>query len=125
MTLALRRTVFADGEQRADDYEIRHDGRPSAGFTACAAPAESCGGGRRSGWRNRRTARTGWPIAWTRPRRRSGRRASVCFRLACGLGLDRCQAAQEDDMRGRGSEKSDAGVAGALLRPRSYFLDFS
>jgi hypothetical protein len=35
------------------------------------------------------------------------------------------QAAQEDDMRGRGSEKSDAGAAGALLRPRSYFLDFS
>jgi hypothetical protein len=27
MTLALRRTVFADGEQRADDYEIRHNGQ--------------------------------------------------------------------------------------------------
>jgi hypothetical protein len=27
MTLALRRTVFADGERRADDYEVRYDGR--------------------------------------------------------------------------------------------------
>jgi len=26
-TLALRRTVFADGERRADDYEVRYDGR--------------------------------------------------------------------------------------------------
>src|SRR5215472_2762487 len=25
--LALRRTVFADGERRADDYEVRHQGR--------------------------------------------------------------------------------------------------
>ena len=27
MTLALRRTVFLDGERRADDYEVRYDGR--------------------------------------------------------------------------------------------------
>jgi hypothetical protein len=27
MTLALRRTVFADGERRSDDYEVRHNGR--------------------------------------------------------------------------------------------------
>jgi hypothetical protein len=27
MTLALRRTVFLDGERRPDDYEVRHDGR--------------------------------------------------------------------------------------------------
>ena len=27
MTLALRRTVFADGERRADDYIVVHDGR--------------------------------------------------------------------------------------------------
>ena len=27
MTLALRRTVFADGERRSDDYEFRHNGR--------------------------------------------------------------------------------------------------
>jgi hypothetical protein len=27
MTLALRRTVFADGERRADYYELRHNGR--------------------------------------------------------------------------------------------------
>ena len=27
MTLALRRTVFLDGEQRPDDYEVRHNGR--------------------------------------------------------------------------------------------------
>jgi hypothetical protein len=27
MTLALRRTVFADGERRPDDYEVRYDGR--------------------------------------------------------------------------------------------------
>jgi len=26
-TLALRRTVFLDGERRPDDYEVRHDGR--------------------------------------------------------------------------------------------------
>ena len=25
--LALRRTVFHDGERRADDYEVRYDGR--------------------------------------------------------------------------------------------------
>jgi hypothetical protein len=27
MTLALRYTAFADGERRADDYEVRYDGR--------------------------------------------------------------------------------------------------
>jgi hypothetical protein len=27
MTLALRRTVLADGERPPDDYEIRHDGQ--------------------------------------------------------------------------------------------------
>jgi hypothetical protein len=27
MTLALRRTVFHDGERRADDYEVRYNGR--------------------------------------------------------------------------------------------------
>ena len=27
MTLALSRTVFADGERRSDDYEVRHNGR--------------------------------------------------------------------------------------------------
>ena len=27
MTLALRRTVFADGERRPDDYEVRYKGR--------------------------------------------------------------------------------------------------
>ena len=27
MTLALRRTVFLDGERRPDDYGVRHDGR--------------------------------------------------------------------------------------------------
>ena len=27
MSLALRRTVFADGERRADDYEVRYDSR--------------------------------------------------------------------------------------------------
>ena len=27
MTLAVRRTVFADGERRSDDYEVRHNGR--------------------------------------------------------------------------------------------------
>jgi hypothetical protein len=27
MTLALRRTVFADGKRRADDYEVRYNGR--------------------------------------------------------------------------------------------------
>jgi hypothetical protein len=27
MILALRRTVFLDGERRPDDYEVRHDGR--------------------------------------------------------------------------------------------------
>jgi hypothetical protein len=27
MTLALRFTVFTDGERRPDDYEVRHDGR--------------------------------------------------------------------------------------------------
>ena len=27
MTLALCRTVFADGERRPDDYEVRHNGR--------------------------------------------------------------------------------------------------
>src|SRR5262249_61443190 len=27
MTLAFRRTVFADGERRSDDYEVRHNGR--------------------------------------------------------------------------------------------------
>ena len=27
MTLALRRTVFADGERRSDDYEVRHNGQ--------------------------------------------------------------------------------------------------
>jgi hypothetical protein len=27
MTLALRRTVFLDGERRADDYEVRYAGR--------------------------------------------------------------------------------------------------
>jgi hypothetical protein len=27
MTLALRRTVFADGERRPDDYEVRYDGQ--------------------------------------------------------------------------------------------------
>ena len=27
MTLALRRTVFLDGEKRPDDYEVRYDGR--------------------------------------------------------------------------------------------------
>ena len=27
MTLALRRTVFDEGEQRADDYEVRYAGR--------------------------------------------------------------------------------------------------
>jgi hypothetical protein len=26
MTLALRRTVFLDGERRPNDYELRHDG---------------------------------------------------------------------------------------------------
>ena len=26
-TLALRRTVFLDGERRRDDYEVRHAGR--------------------------------------------------------------------------------------------------
>jgi hypothetical protein len=27
MSLALRRTFFADGERRPDDYEVRHDGQ--------------------------------------------------------------------------------------------------
>jgi hypothetical protein len=27
MTLALRRTVFLDGEKRPDDYEVRYNGR--------------------------------------------------------------------------------------------------
>jgi hypothetical protein len=27
MTLALRRTVFLDGERRPDDYEVRYAGR--------------------------------------------------------------------------------------------------
>ena len=27
MTIALRRTVFHDGERRPDDYEVRHNGR--------------------------------------------------------------------------------------------------
>ena len=27
MTLALRRTVFADGERRPDDYEVRYNGQ--------------------------------------------------------------------------------------------------
>jgi hypothetical protein len=27
MTIALRRTVFLDGERRPDDYEVRHNGR--------------------------------------------------------------------------------------------------
>jgi hypothetical protein len=27
MTLALRRTVFHDGERRPDDYEVRYNGR--------------------------------------------------------------------------------------------------
>ena len=27
MTLALRRTVWLDGERRPDDYEVRHAGR--------------------------------------------------------------------------------------------------
>jgi hypothetical protein len=27
MTLALRRTVFLDGEKRPDDYEVRYKGR--------------------------------------------------------------------------------------------------
>jgi hypothetical protein len=27
MTLALRRTVFHDGERRPDDYEVRYAGR--------------------------------------------------------------------------------------------------
>jgi hypothetical protein len=27
MTLALRRTVFLDGERRPDDYEVRYNGR--------------------------------------------------------------------------------------------------
>ena len=27
LSLALRRTVFLDGEKRPNDYEVRHDGR--------------------------------------------------------------------------------------------------
>jgi len=32
MTLALRGTVFLDGERRPDDYEIRYVARPASGL---------------------------------------------------------------------------------------------
>jgi hypothetical protein len=76
MTLALRRTVFLDGESRLDDYEVRHDAGISVAFIGRAAPAGNCGSRPRSAGGCRMVPMAGWPIAWTRPRRRSGRRGT-------------------------------------------------
>jgi hypothetical protein len=73
-TLALRRTVFLDGERPPDDYEVRHEGAgPLAAFTVSAAPAASCGSG---GLSHRPTggladsldeAKAAFRAAWERP----------------------------------------------------------
>jgi hypothetical protein len=56
MTLALRRTVFFDGETRPDHYEVRHDGQTVGRIYRLRSTDGSCGDGHRAGWRNRRAA---------------------------------------------------------------------
>jgi hypothetical protein len=42
MSLVLRLTVFLDGQQRPDNYEVRDDGQTvSAASTACGAPGRA------------------------------------------------------------------------------------
>jgi hypothetical protein len=76
MTLALRRTAFADGERRPDDYEVRYHDQTV--FTAWAAPGGSCGNGLRSAYATRATAQmVAWLIHWTRRRLLSVKRGTA------------------------------------------------
>jgi hypothetical protein len=61
MTLALRRTVFFDGERRPNDYEVRHDGRTVGRVYRMRSTGRELWRWTQSGYSNRRTVRT---AAW-------------------------------------------------------------
>ena len=67
MTLALRRTVFLDGERRPDDY-INY-GQRVGRIYRMTVPAGSYGDGRRTAGADRTGQTAAWPIPSTRPRR--------------------------------------------------------
>jgi hypothetical protein len=104
MTLALRRTVFADGERRPDDYEVRHGGQTVGRIYRMRSTGRELWLWTQIGIRapSHGPKAVRW-IHWTKPRPRSGGRGNGygAFESACGRSPRSNEELHEWQRRGR------------------------